>query len=396
MIHKPLSEGGISEDHQFGYEEEQALVIGDWYHRSAAEVLSSYRDWKNFKIEPAPDSMLLNGKGYFKCSQATKANPVDCVETELSHLTLPGRTRLRIINAGALTGFSLITTGYTMTLVQVDGGNAVEATRSETVGILYPGERMDLILERKDSSEYESAWITVALDRENMQFPNLALTERQQFPIAPTLERRSRMPAEILPAGVVETPWINLAAINGPSNDSSGAIMEAEETVLLYATISYLTEYEYRPKGFINHTSWNPSDHSSSPLLAIERKDWPDDPKPLIVKVQHGRWVHIVLNNLDDKGHPFHLHGHDFQVLATHTPSRTGAFEQYNPFDEASRTSAGELNFDNPVTKDTIYVPSMGYAILRFQADNPGLWLFHCHVLWHEAVGMNMAIDTRE
>lgn len=380
----------MSEDDQFGYEEEQVLVIGDWYHRSAAEVLSSYTDWKNFKIEPAPDSMLLNGKGYFECSQATKANPVDCIETQLPHLTLPGRTRLRIINAGALTGFSLTMTGYTMTLVQVDGGNPVEAIRAETVGILYPGERMDLILERTESSEYESAWITVALDRENMQFPNLALTERQQFPIAPSLESRSSVPAESLSSEVADTSWINLAALNGSGSNLNAAVTETAETVLLYATISYLTEYEYRPKGFINHTSWNPSDHSSSPLLPAERKNWPDDPRPLIVKVQQGHWVHIVLNNLDDKGHPFHLHGHDFQVLATHTPSRIGAFEQYNPFDESSLASAGDLNFDNPVTKDTVYVPSMGFAVLRFQADNPGLWLFHCHVLWHEAVGMNM------
>ncbi|KAK5687884.1 hypothetical protein LTR17_026683, partial [Elasticomyces elasticus] len=32
-------------------------------------------------------------------------------------------------------------------------------------------------------------------------------------------------------------------------------------------------------------------------------------------------WVDIVLNNLDEEGHPFHLHGHDFWVLATHSSS---------------------------------------------------------------------------
>lgn len=31
------------------------------------------------------------------------------------------------------------------------------------------------------------------------------------------------------------------------------------------------------------------------------------------------------------------------------------------------------------VTKDTISIPSKGYTIFRFKADNPGFWLMHCH-----------------
>lgn len=46
---------------------------------------------------------------------------------------------------------------------------------------------------------------------------------------------------------------------------------------------------------------------------------------------------------------------------------------------------------DNPTTitnvrvgkmipaKDTISIPSKGYTIFRFRADNPGFWLLHCH-----------------
>jgi Multicopper oxidase len=28
-----------------------------------------------------------------------------------------------------------------------------------------------------------------------------------------------------------------------------------------------------------------------------------------------------------------------------------------------------------------------------FPADNPGLWMLHCHVLLHAAMGMSMTID---
>lgn len=29
-----------------------------------------------------------------------------------------------------------------------------------------------------------------------------------------------------------------------------------------------------------------------------------------------------------------------------------------------------------------------GNIVLRFRADNPGIWLFHCHVEWHVASGL--------
>jgi hypothetical protein len=31
------------------------------------------------------------------------------------------------------------------------------------------------------------------------------------------------------------------------------------------------------------------------------------------------------------------------------------------------------------VMKDTISIPSKGFTIIRFKADNPGWWLLHCH-----------------
>jgi FtsP/CotA-like multicopper oxidase with cupredoxin domain len=39
-----------------------------------------------------------------------------------------------------------------------------------------------------------------------------------------------------------------------------------------------------------------------------------------------------------------------------------------------------KIKFYEPnVIKDTLSVPSNGYVIFRFKADNPGWWLLHCH-----------------
>ena len=45
-------------------------------------------------------------------------------------------------------------------------------------------------------------------------------------------------------------------------------------------------------------------------------------------------------------------------------------------------------NFDNPPLKDTVSMPTKGYANIRFIADNPGLWLLNCHLETHNENGM--------
>ncbi|VEN58993.1 unnamed protein product [Callosobruchus maculatus] len=53
-------------------------------------------------------------------------------------------------------------------------------------------------------------------------------------------------------------------------------------------------------------------------------------------------------------------------------------------------------NFNNPPTKDSIVVPNHGYAVLRFRADNPGPWFFHCHFDVHMIVGMGFIFQVGE
>lgn len=32
-------------------------------------------------------------------------------------------------------------------------------------------------------------------------------------------------------------------------------------------------------------------------------------------------------------------------------------------------------------------MPGSGYVVVAWKADNPGAWLMHCHVGWHNAMG---------
>lgn len=48
----------------------------------------------------------------------------------------------------------------------------------------------------------------------------------------------------------------------------------------------------------------------------------------------------------------------------------------------------------NPPVKDTVTVPDGGYTIIRFEAYNPGYWLFHCHIEFHAEIGMALVIKV--
>ena len=92
--------------------------------------------------------------------------------------------------------------------------------------------------------------------------------------------------------------------------------------------------------------------------------DWrvPRD-KPLVVRLVNDKHV------LHPMGHPIHLHGQRFLVLA-----RNGAPNQ------------------DPVWKDTVLVPAGGTVDLLVDTSNPGRWMLHCHIAEHLESGMHTVI----
>lgn len=87
-----------------------------------------------------------------------------------------------------------------------------------------------------------------------------------------------------------------------------------------------------------------------------------------------------------------HQHGFKFFVISSYRGK--GGWDFYNPFDLSKAPRGGPFNVVNPLLKDTVYVPSFGYVVLRFRADNEGIWAVHCHILWHQASGMTMAFQV--
>ncbi|KIW52031.1 hypothetical protein, variant 7 [Exophiala xenobiotica] len=88
--------------------------------------------------------------------------------------------------------------------------------------------------------------------------------------------------------------------------------------------------------------------------------------------------MYVATDSMDTMGHPMHLHGHKFWLLG----SGAGVF----PYLSVTDAPSSMINLNNPPYRDTIDLPPSGWAVIRYITDNPGAWLFHCHVQWHQVV----------
>ena len=54
------------------------------------------------------------------------------------------------------------------------------------------------------------------------------------------------------------------------------------------------------------------------------------------------------------------------------------------------------LKFQNLTKHTTVTVPNNGYIVVRFLANNPGIWLFHCHTFSHLFEGQALLLDVTD
>lgn len=90
---------------------------------------------------------------------------------------------------------------------------------------------------------------------------------------------------------------------------------------------------------------------------------WPDVP---MFVVSEGDVVRVHVTNTSGDVHPLHLHGHHAVVLSRNGVRATGS----------------------PWWVDTLDVADGESYEVAFVADNPGIWMDHCHNLTHAAQGL--------
>jgi len=238
------------------------------------------------------------------------------------------------------------------------------------------------------------------------------------------------------------------AAVSGPAWDTNLAsnwdivknlfpIPELEKPDVSYTfDIGILGSKGMKPNNFVPGVT--PYDDTYQMYMFPNATTWKKPTTPLLhtkgqcgaegvpfITIEKNQTVEVILNNLSPTAHVLHMHGMRFNVInyapfseewcsvahfecfflpknvakvLDHCPGiKSGdpysAFPENNaywgcPYDADKYQSKQVL--DNPLQKDMIAIWRRSWAVIRFKADNPGTWLFHCHMEQHIPTGQMM------
>jgi iron transport multicopper oxidase len=345
----------------FQYDDEFTITLSDWYHREMADLLHEYQSQENLAAfggnEPVPDSALIN----------------DSTNTKIK--VEPNKTYLvHIICVANWPGHTWVLDGHEMTVVEVDGVYVEPYVTGSKMLRVAPGQRTSVLIHTKpDTSKNFAIWDTMDI---NMMFiyENRTIPANYNPNVTAWLVYDEAKP---LPPPPVLHEFDFADDVDFVPLDKEPLLQPVNKQIIID---TFTTEINGIKRFTINNKTYIPQDVPTLYTASTIGKDLASNPavygqvNPFVVN--YGDVVEIVINNHHNNLHPWHLHGHEFQVL------------QRSAVDGGYFTGAYLNVSQTPVRRDTIMVQNHGHAVLRFRANNPGVWLLHCHVEWHVEAGL--------
>ncbi|XP_062160107.1 laccase-21-like isoform X2 [Alnus glutinosa] len=386
-------------------DEEEIVVLAAWYKGDLKELVDEALETGTDL--PHSNAYTINGEpgDFCACSNGTTYRwMVDYGKTYL----------LRVVNAVMNAELFFAVAGHNLTVVGMDGHYIKPISTSYIM--ISPGQTMNVLLTANQplghyyiaARQYSSEDPAVTgFDHVNttaiLQYRgNYTITSSPSFP--------STLPLylDFIAASNFTNRIRSLANKDYPIN------VPLNITKRMYITVSMNSLYCSTCSGgndsiigtSMNNISWlNPSTDVLHAyyrnISGVFTRDFPDYPPSFYnftgdefsesidltvqgtkVKVlNYGEVVEIVFQGTNvlkgSVNHPMHLHGYSFYVVGT------GA----NNFD--NETDPKGFNLVDPPEVNTFGVPKKGWLAIRFVANNPGVWFWHCHLDRHMSWGMN-------
>jgi FtsP/CotA-like multicopper oxidase with cupredoxin domain len=240
------------------------------------------------------------------------------------------RIRLRLVNASNARIYGLDFEGHAPWIIARDGQPVAPHRPEGERVVLGPAMRADLILDCTASPRSEHRVVDDFYRRRPYRL--LSLEYSDDKPLRANFE-----PVQPLPGNPVAEP--DLAAAERHRIVFGGGMMGAMPS-----------QREHRG------TFWT---LNGNPLPEHHAHEAP------LVSLRKGKSCVLQLVNETSWHHPIHVHGHVFRIA-----------------------SRGGKPLPRPEWGDTVLLDPDSAAEIAFVADNPGDWMFHCHVLEHQASGM--------
>ncbi|KAL8475062.1 hypothetical protein ACS0TY_031471 [Phlomoides rotata] len=405
-IRVALPEG---ESEPFPYDYDRSIILTDWYHKSTYEQATGLSSIP-FVWVGEPQSILIQGRGRFNCSSSTpgigsgvcNATNPECAPYALT--VVQGKTyRLRLSSLTALSALSFEIEGHNMTVVEADG-HYVEPFVVKNL-FIYSGETYSVLV-TADQNSSRNYWASAKVVSRNSTTPN-GLAVFNYYPNHP--RRAPPTPPPVGPSWDDAAPRLSQSlAIKARKGFIHPPPQTSDRVIVMLNTQN---EVDGRRRWSVNNVSFN---LPHTPYLIAYKHDLLHniDPRPppegydfagydifnvsknanattsdAAYRLKFNTTVDIVLQNANtmnrnnSETHPWHLHGHDFWVLGY----GSGKFDAVN--------DPKKYNLVDPIMKNTVAVHPLGWTALRFRADNPGVWAFHCHIESHFYMGMGVVFE---
>ncbi|XP_073155441.1 laccase-7-like [Henckelia pumila] len=391
--------------------QEFPIILGEWWNANVIDVEN-----QALAIGAIPnnsDAFTINGQpgDLYNCSSSGT----------YKLKVVQGKTYLlRIINAALNNQLFYKIANHNLTVVAVDASYTNPYVTD--VVVLAPGHTVDVLLTANQSrGQYYMAAAPYISFGPGIPFDNTTTTgiivyskSKQSTPIMPVLPAFGDTPTAHkfytnltglvtsrlrppLPLAVDKSMFIafglGLSACDAPGNTSCAGIFGLKFAASMNnASFQFPTKMSMLEAFFRNNNSGiyttdfpeNPPIpfNYTSPSVSFNRRLLFTTKSTQVTQVKFDSVIEIVLQNtalIVMENHPLHLHGFNFFVMAQ-------GFGNYN-----STVDRPKFNLVDPLERNTITVPVGGWAVIRFRANNPGVWLFHCHLDVHLPWGLATA-----
>ncbi|KAJ4465397.1 laccase 1 [Lentinula edodes] len=315
------------------------ITLADWYHVPAPQA----------GAVPTSDATLINGLG------RSVNGPADA-PFAVVNVVQGSRYRFRLVSISCDPNFLFSIDGHTFTVIEADGVNH-EPVVADSIQI-FAAQRYSFILTANQTAD--NYWIRANPNNGHSGFTggiNSAILRYSGAPVADPvttqtstnlLQETSLVPLENPGApgnatanGVDVDLNLVLSFVGGRFEINGVSFVPPTVPVLLQILSGATTAAELLPSGSVYTLPLNSVIQLSFNTVAVAAVGGP---------------------------HPFHLHGHTFDVVRS--------------------AGSTEDNYINPPRRDVV---STGAATdnvtIRFTTDNAGPWFLHCHIDWHLEAG---------
>ncbi|KAF8853475.1 hypothetical protein BDZ45DRAFT_706949 [Acephala macrosclerotiorum] len=400
---------------QISYVSDRVVMLQDYYHDLSSGLLVTSLEPGN-EASPIPNGALINGLNKRDCSvlpnrmcdNSTAVIPSFDMAANAYH-------RLRFINVGAFAWFQVSIDEHQMAITEADGTDLLPTYDSRMM--ISPAQRYSAIV-YADSANADSFWLRARMVTHCWKNPNLPGHGADEVKAILRYTSRTNS-AKGLTSRPTSTAWSESMEVQCKDMNTTTYVPAAFDPAPVVADHSYylrsnLEIGDWRlERGFFNTSTFRPNLqqptlHRTVDGLTSHNETFDatrstdgvnsacyDQKNDFVIQHSGIKVVDLIIQNFDEGNHPMHLHGHKFWVLG----QGHGMFPGYDKLG-LSPEGKGVLEghhgvLGNLIRRDVATAEGFGWLALRFIADNPGVWAFHCHMAWHSEAGLVMQFISR-